>query len=99
MTARGVALALGPAIGVAGVAAALATLMRDKAVAHAMQAHGKDLLGGMVSFFDHACRSADANRVLMALFTPLLLSVNALFGIEARFPTPGRCSKGCTGHC
>jgi len=90
MTARGVALALGPAIGVAGVAAALATLMRDKAVADAMQAHGANLLGGMVSFFEHACRGSDANRVLMALFTPLLLVFNVLLGIEARFLTPGR---------
>lgn len=88
MTARGVALALGPAIGAAGLAAALATLMRDKSVADAMQAHGKNLLGAQVEFFEHACRAADANRALMALLTPLLLVFNALFGIEARFLTP-----------
>ena len=82
--ARAAALALGPALGVMGLAAAMHSLLQDKAAAEAMESHGRNLVGAMVAFFAHAGRSREANTALMALFTPLLLVVNALYGLEAR---------------
>ena len=83
MLLRRFAVALGPPLGAAGLAAALRTLLRDQRAADAMQSHGANLVASMVAFFAHACRSAEANRVLMALFGPLFLVQNALYGLEA----------------
>ena len=80
---RHVAVALGPVLGAAGLAAALRTMLRDKVVADSMQAHGANLLGSMIAFFAHASRSTAANRAVMALFGPLFLVQNALYGLEA----------------
>ena len=48
-----------------------------------MQAHGANLVASMVAFFAHASRSSEANRAVMALFAPLFLVQNALYGLEA----------------
>ena len=83
MLLRHFAVALGPPLGAAGLAAALRTLLLDKSVAAAMQAHGANFLSSMVAFFAHACSRAEANRALMALFGPLFLVQNAVYGLEA----------------
>lgn len=88
LSARAAAVALGPPLGAAGLALALATLTRDKAQADAMTSamgpHGSSVVGGIVAFFRAACSSVEANRLLTALFAPLLLVFNALFGLEVR---------------
>jgi hypothetical protein len=85
-----VAALLGPPLGAAGMAAALATLLRDEALAKAMHIEpgpplqvATRLLSGIVTFFEAGVQGEAARCVLAPLFG-LALVATALFGLEAR---------------
>jgi hypothetical protein len=85
-----VAALLGPPLGAAGMAAALATLLRDEALAKDMHIDtgpplqvATRLLDGVVTFFQAGVQGEAARCVLAPLFG-LALVATALFGLEAR---------------
>ena len=84
-----VELRLGPPLGAAGLAAAVALLMRDAALGASMEAakqnasSGAGFLSSIIAFFAASCESA-AGRLVWAPLLGLVLVVTALFGLEAR---------------
>jgi hypothetical protein len=96
---------LGPPLGVAGIAAALATLLRDEPLSKAMHVEpgpplqvALSLLNGIVAFFEHGVQGEAARCVLAPLFG-LALVATTLFGLEARArharSTPRSASTTC----
>ena len=92
-------VALGPPIGVAGMAAALSALLSDEGVMKRMQAPpgapaAAAFLDSMVAFF--AAAQTDAGRLVLGPLVGLILVATALFGLEARIRVLPQC---CTQLC